>query len=85
MQTEKTYFWDGKQVLEKEDQFTIDDVDGLLDMFCVDMYSEHAEARYGAFCLDTENTEDRGHSVKWYHIPYTMFPKEFKAHLLLLL
>lgn len=78
----KTYFWNGEQVLEKENHFTADDVDGLLDMFCVDMYSDHAQARYGVFCLDKEEI---GHPIKWYHIPYTMFPKEFKTHLLLLL
>ena len=75
------YFWDGNQTIQVDYQMTVTGARPYVGMFCVDMYQDMDYARYGKFLksMPGENLE------KWEHIPYDAFPKEFKAHLLLLL
>lgn len=77
-----TYFWDGKQVIQVDRPVSVPACGSYLDMFCVDGYQDTDYSRYGMF---NKHGVASAFSSAWKHIPYSMFPKEFKAHLLLLL
>lgn len=71
-----TYFWDGKKVRSFGEQFFMATAEKhhQLGRFCVDGFRTDPEMRYGKF----------GQNTSWEHVPIEQFPKEFRAHLLLL-
>lgn len=75
------YFWDGNQVIQVDYQVAETGAKPYLAMFCVDMRQDTDYSRYGKFLKGMPGMR----LDKWKHVPYAEFPKEFKAHLLLLL
>ena len=76
-----TYFWDGEQLIIVPEQVWLENSKPYLDMYCVDGYAgtEKVE-RYGMFVNDT----GQRWGCYWGSRPLAEFPKEFRAHLLLL-
>lgn len=73
------YFWDGKQVILEPKEILITDCDAYLNMYCCDDASSDVTfGRYGMF------TDRPRNGPYWRGGPVTAFPKEFRAHLLLL-
>jgi hypothetical protein len=77
------YVWINGAVLEMQGQVIQEDAKhyGIQECFILDSHFDAHEDRYGMF-KSTERFDKQVYI--WTHIPITDFPKEFRAHLLLL-
>lgn len=74
-----SYFWDYPNVVVVGFAITANDATPYMNMYCVDTFNKEDQWRYGLYKYNPVLD-----SPQWRHIPFDQFPKDFRAHLLLL-